>query len=61
MQQERSPQRTQLGLVFNRPFLAELRPDRAATRAEVSAMVYQALVIDGKMPAVPSPDQVSLD
>ncbi len=52
---------TQLGLVFNRPFLAELRPNRAATRAEVSAMVYQALVIDGKMPAVPSPDQVSLD
>ncbi|WP_121968120.1 S-layer homology domain-containing protein [Leptolyngbya sp. BC1307] len=52
---------TQLGLVFNRPFLAELRPDRAATRAEVSAMVYQTLVIDGKMPAVPSPDQVALD
>lgn len=52
---------TQLGLVFNRPFLAELRPNRAATRAEVSAMVYQALVIDGKMPAVSSPDQVSLD
>ena len=51
----------QLGLVFNRPFLAELRPDRAATRAEVSAMVYQALVIDGKLPAIPSPDQVALD
>ncbi len=52
---------TQLGLVFNRPLLAELRPNRAATRAEVSAMVYQALVIDGKMPAVRSPDQVALD
>jgi len=49
---------TQLGLVFNRPNLAELRPSRAATRAEVSAMVYQALVLADKMPAIPSPDRV---
>ncbi|MEM6450496.1 MAG: S-layer homology domain-containing protein [Cyanobacteria bacterium P01_D01_bin.105] len=49
---------TQLGLVFNRPNLAELRPNRATTRAEVSAMVYQALVVDAKMPAVPSPDRI---
>ncbi len=51
---------TQLGLVFNRPVLAELRPNRAASRAEVSAMVYQALVLSRKMPAIRSADQVSL-
>ncbi len=51
---------TQLGLVFNRPVLSELRPNRAASRAEVSAMVYQALVLGHKMPAVSSADQVSL-
>jgi parallel beta-helix repeat protein len=51
---------TQLGLVFNRPVLAELRPNRAASRAEVSAMVYQALVLGQKMPAIRSADQVSL-
>ena len=49
---------TQLGLVFNRPTLSELRPNRTATRAEVSAMVYQALVLSDKMPAVTSPHQV---
>lgn len=52
---------TQLGLVFNRPVLSELRPNRAATRAEVSAMVYQALVLADKMPPVTSPYQISLD
>ena len=51
---------TQLGLVFNRPNLAELRPNRAATRAEVSAMVYQSLVLSGKLPVISSPYQVSL-
>jgi parallel beta-helix repeat protein len=51
---------TQLGLVFNRPVLAELRPNRAASRAEVSAMVYQALVLSRKMPPINSADQVSL-
>lgn len=51
---------TQLGLVFNRPVLTELRPNRAASRAEVSAMVYQALVLTDKMPAIASADQVSL-
>ncbi len=51
---------TQLGLVFNRPNLSELRPNRAATRAEVSAMVYQTLVLSSKLPAVFSPYQVSL-
>jgi len=51
---------TQLGLVFNHPVLSELRPSRAASRAEVSAMVYQALVLADKMPAIASPDQVIL-
>ncbi|MEM9150229.1 MAG: S-layer homology domain-containing protein, partial [Cyanobacteria bacterium P01_F01_bin.3] len=51
---------TQLALVFNHPITAELRPNRTATRAEVSAMVYQALVIDKRMPPVPSRYQVTL-
>lgn len=50
---------TQLGLVFNHPDVTELRPSRAATRAEVCAMVYQALVVDDKMPASSSLYQVS--
>ncbi len=52
---------TQLGLVFNYPTPAELRPNRSASRAEVSAMVYRALVIAGTMPPVTSPYQVVLD
>jgi hypothetical protein len=52
---------TQLGLVFNYPTPAELRPNRVATRAEVSAMVYQALAVGNEMPAVSSPYQVLLD
>lgn len=51
---------TQLGLVFNHPQVDELRPNRTATRAEVSAMVYQALVLDKAVPAVTSPYQVIL-
>ena len=51
---------TQLGLVFNRPLLAELRPSRVASRAEVSAMVYQALVLSDKMPTLGAPEQVVL-
>ena len=49
---------TQLGLVFNYPVPAELRPNRTATRAEVSAMVYQALVIAEQMPTVASRYQI---
>ena len=51
---------TQLALVFNHPLVSELRPNRTATRAEVSAMVYQALVIDKRMPPVSSRYQVSI-
>ena len=51
---------TQLGLVFNHPEPLELRPSRVATRAEVSATIYQALAIADKVPAVTSPYQVLL-
>lgn len=51
---------TQLSLVFNHPIVSELRPNRTATRAETSAMVYQALVIKDRMPALSSRYQVSL-
>ncbi len=52
---------TQLGLVFNHPLIAELRPNRTATRAEVAAMVYQALVLANEMPPVISPYQALID
>ncbi|MEO0647015.1 MAG: S-layer homology domain-containing protein [Cyanobacteria bacterium J06650_10] len=51
---------TQLSLVFNHPILKELRPNRTATRAEVSAMVYQALVIADRMPPITSRYQISI-
>ena len=35
---------TQLRLVFNYPQLRQLRPNHAATRAEIAAIVYQGLV-----------------
>ena len=50
---------TQLALVFNHPVTTQLRPNRTATRAEVSAMVYQALVIAQRMPPVVSRYQVT--
>ncbi|MBD2154628.1 MULTISPECIES: S-layer homology domain-containing protein [unclassified Leptolyngbya] len=42
-------------LVVSYPDVTQLNPTRAATRAEVSAMVYQALVYWGRSPAIPSP------
>lgn len=42
-------------LVVNYPDLTQLNPTRAATRAEVSAMVYQALAYWGRSPAITSP------
>ncbi len=50
---------TQLSLVFNHPITTQLRPNRTATRAEVSAMVYQSLVIANRMPPLPSRYQIS--
>lgn len=46
---------TRLGLVVNYPIVAELHPNRIATRAEVSAMVYQALVVQKHAIAIASP------
>jgi len=48
------------GLVVNYPNVAQLNPAQAATRAEVSAMVYQALVYWGRSPAIASPYIVSV-
>lgn len=45
---------TQQSLVVNYPNLKLLNPNQKATRAEVAAMVYQALVQTGKAEAVPS-------
>ncbi|BAZ29102.1 hypothetical protein NIES4074_15400 [Cylindrospermum sp. NIES-4074] len=41
-------------LVINYPTVKQLEPNRDATRAEVAAFVYQALVSSGRAPALPS-------
>lgn len=45
---------TKAGLVVNYPNSKVLNPNRNATRAEVAAMVYQAMVQAGKVVAIPS-------
>ena len=50
---------TQQGLVANYPNPKQLDPNRPATRAEVAAFVYQALVNAGRAKAIPSPYVVS--
>lgn len=47
-------------LVVNYPTAAQLNPSRQATRAEVAAFVYQALVNAGKAEAIPSPYLVTV-
>ncbi len=42
-------------LVVNYPTATQLNPNRQATRAEVAAFVYQALVNAGQAQAIPSP------
>lgn len=42
-------------LVINYPAVGQLNPNRQATRAEVAAFVYQALVSKGNAQAIPSP------
>lgn len=42
-------------LVVNYPAVGQLNPNRQATRAEVAAFVYQALVSKGSAQAIPSP------
>lgn len=45
---------TQRRIVVNYPSLTQLNPNREATRAEVAAIVYQALVNAGKANPIPS-------
>ncbi len=47
-------------LVVNYPTATQLNPSREATRAEVAAFVYQALVNAGKAQAIPSPYVVTV-
>lgn len=46
---------TQRKIVVNYPALVQLNPTRKATRAEVAAFVYQAMVNAGKAEAIASP------
>lgn len=46
---------TQRQIVVNYPSVAQLNPSREATRAEVAAFIYQALVNAGKAQAISSP------
>jgi parallel beta-helix repeat protein len=50
---------TQNQLIVNYPNTEKLNPNRAATRAEVAAMVYQVLVLIGKAREIDSPYVVS--
>jgi parallel beta-helix repeat protein len=50
---------TQRRIVVNYPSVGLLQPNREATRAEVAALVYQALVTSGKAQAIASPYIVS--
>jgi hypothetical protein len=54
--QEQVAAATEAGLVVNRPEfnLSSLHPNEPATRAEVTAMIHQALVYSGKLEAIPS-------
>lgn len=45
---------TEKGLVVNHPKLTYLNPTDEVTRAEVAAIIYQALVSKGKLPALAS-------
>ncbi|HBB32268.1 MAG TPA: S-layer protein [Cyanobacteria bacterium UBA8803] len=45
---------TETGLVVNYPEPKSLNPNKNATRAEVAALIYQALVQTGKAEAMPS-------
>ena len=46
---------TQRQVVVNYPTVTQLAPNREATRAEVAASVYQALVNAGRLPTISSP------
>lgn len=51
---------TTRGLVVNYPTATQLNPSRQATRAEVAAFVYQALVNAGQAEPIPSPYVVTV-
>ncbi|MGJ5674971.1 MAG: DUF1565 domain-containing protein [Nostochopsis sp.] len=51
---------TAKGLVVNYPNAKQLNPNRQATRAEVAAFVYQALVNAGQVQAISSPYLVTV-
>jgi hypothetical protein len=46
---------SQLGLVVNRPNLAQLNPHRAATRADIAAAVYQTLAYQRRIDPLDNP------
>jgi parallel beta-helix repeat protein len=46
---------TQRGIVVNYPNVQQLNPNQVATRADVAAFIYQALVNAGQAEAIPSP------
>jgi hypothetical protein len=50
---------TENGLVVNYPTLNRLNPQKIATRAEVAAFIYQALVKTGDLPQVSNSDRAS--
>jgi hypothetical protein len=45
----------QEGLIVNHPNLDQLKPTQTATRADITAMIHQALVNQGKLEPVKSP------
>ncbi len=46
---------TEKKIVVNYPRVQQLNPNRTATRADVAAFIYQALVNVGQFPVIPSP------
>ncbi|HBR00298.1 MULTISPECIES: S-layer homology domain-containing protein [unclassified Roseofilum] len=50
---------TQHQMAINYPQIRQLHPNRPATRAEVTALIYQGLVKTGQAPEVRSPYQVN--
>lgn len=48
-------QAIRLGLVTNPPDRPQLRPNQVASRADISVAVYQALVVQNRLPPIDSP------
>lgn len=45
---------TKAGIVVNYPYPDRLNPNQEATRADVASLIHRALVIQGKVPEIPS-------